>query len=213
MLFRPKRRKVVHLFVEVGPSSGVSHQKINLLVTTSSEDDETFQLLPGQRLRNFSVRLYDLVWSIALPSGAVHCRRFYGSWRKCRWRSPKLFCTRRGVIVPCDTLAQAHLPTLAWRRQEHILSLVWMLCNKQGPPQLLKMLPEPSHTRSICSLRSRHSLQFPLLNSECHLSAFFCTVIPQWNALPSSVALCSSLASFCASLQKFFSKDMFSYGL
>ena len=114
---------------------------------------------------------------------------------------------------PCDTLAQAHLPTLAWRRREHILSLMWMLCNKQGPPQLLAMLPEPSHTRSIRSLRSRHSLQFPLSNSERHLSSFFCTVIPLWNALPSSVALCSSLASFRASLQKFFSQDMFSYGL
>ena len=114
---------------------------------------------------------------------------------------------------PCDTLAPAHLPTLAWRRREHILSLMWMLCNKQGPLQLLAMLPEPLHTRSIRSLRSCHSLQFPLSNSERHLSSFFCTVIPLWNALHSSVALCSSLTSFRASIQTFFSQDMFSYGL
>ena len=57
------------------------------------------------------------------------------------------------------------------------------------------MLPEPSHTRSIRSFLSRHSLQFPLSKSERHF-----TVISLWNALPSSVALCSSLASFRASL-------------
>ena len=57
------------------------------------------------------------------------------------------------------------------------------------------MLPEPSQTRSIRSLLSRHSLQFPLSKGERHF-----TVIPLWKALPSSVALCSSLASFRASL-------------
>ena len=57
------------------------------------------------------------------------------------------------------------------------------------------MLPEPSQTRSICSFLSCHSLQFPLSKSERHF-----TVIPLRKALPSSVALCSSLASFRASL-------------
>ena len=71
---------------------------------------------------------------------------------------------------------------------------MWMLCNKQGPLQLLAMLPEPSHTRSIRSLRSCHSLQFPLSNSERHLSFFF---LYCYSSVEYSTSICSPMQLPC----------------
>ena len=110
-------------------------------------------------------------------------------------------------------LSAAGLPTLAWRRREHCLLLLWKLVNSQGLPQLEALLPAAASSRSVSSLRSAHSLEFPLSSSFRHLSSFFCVTIPLWNALPTHVVSCSSASSFCSAVRKHFCNNKFSFGL
>ena len=109
-------------------------------------------------------------------------------------------------------LSAAGLPTLAWRRREHCLLLLWKLVNSQGQPQLEALLPATASSRSVSSLRSAHSLEFSLSSSSRHLSSFFCVTIPLWNALPTHVVSCSA-SSFCSAVLKHFCNDKFSFGL
>ena len=110
-------------------------------------------------------------------------------------------------------LSAAGLPTLAWRRREHCLLVLWKVRNGQGPPQLEALLPAAASSRSTVSLRSSHSLEFPPSSTSRHLSSFFCKTIPIWNALPSHVVSCGSAASFCRSVRKHFNDDKYTHGL
>lgn len=112
-----------------------------------------------------------------------------------------------------ELLRRVNLPTLAWRRREHRLALMWQLYHGQGPPQLLSLFPQPVSARSTLSLRSPHSLRFPLSSSSRHLSSFLCLSVPEWNALPSDVVLGRSLPVFVSHLRRFFDFDRFSFGL
>ena len=115
---------------------------------------------------------------------------------------------------PSDILAAAHMPTLAWRRRLHCLSLLWQLLHGQGPPQLEGMLPCSAPLFcSSCTLRSGHALEFPLSSTYCHLSSFLCTTIPVWNSLPSDLASACSLSSFRFGTSRHFLADQFTFGL
>ena len=109
--------------------------------------------------------------------------------------------------------AQCNLPTLAWRRRQHRLLLLWKLVNGLGPPQLQALLPTSAANRSQRILRSPHSLEFPQSNSARFLSFFLAVTIPQWNSLPSSSVNSLSPASFLNSLSHHFQSDKFSFGL
>ena len=117
------------------------------------------------------------------------------------------------IQPPTAALSACGLPTLAWRRREHCLVLLWKLTHAQGPPQLETFLPAAAGSRSSCSLRSAHSLEFPLSASSRHLSSFLCVSIPVWNALPSAVVSCSSVPSFCRAVRRHFDNDKYTYGL
>ena len=110
-------------------------------------------------------------------------------------------------------LQKANLPTLAWRRREHCLIVLWKLINNQGPPQLSAALPLSASSRSARVLRSSHSLEFPCSSSSLRLSSFLCFVIPIWNALPSSVVSCTTESSFRSALRTLFSADRFCFVL
>ena len=110
-------------------------------------------------------------------------------------------------------LQQVDLPTLAWRRREHCLLLLWKLLHGQGPPQLASSLPLPASSRSARTLRSGHAMEFPSSQHSLRLTSFLCFVIPIWNVLPASVVSGSRVASFRTALQEFFSADKFSFGL
>ena len=110
-------------------------------------------------------------------------------------------------------LEAANLPTLAWRRREHRLTILWKLINNLGPPQLSRSLPLSASSRSVHSLRAPHRLQFPVSCSSRHLSSFFCVTIPEWNSLPPEIVKCSRVALFISSLRQLFSFDKFSFGL
>ena len=110
-------------------------------------------------------------------------------------------------------LEAANLPTLAWRRREHRLTILWKLINKLGPTQLSHSLPLSASSRSVHSLRAPHRLQFPVSCSSSHLSSFFCVNILEWNSLPPEIVKCSRVALLISSLRQLFSFDKFSFGL
>ena len=114
---------------------------------------------------------------------------------------------------PSSTLSAAGRPTLAWRRREHCLLLLWKLRNGRSPPQLEALLPAEVNSCSTISLRSSHSLEFPLSASSRHLSSFFCKTIPIWNALPPYIVFSCSATSFCHNVRNHFHADKYTLGL
>ena len=119
----------------------------------------------------------------------------------------------RQTSAHTSLLQKANLPTLAWRRREHCLIVLWKLINNRGPPQLSAALPLSASSRLAQVLRSSHSLEFPCSSSSLRLSSFLCFVIPIWNALPSSVVSCTTESSFRSALRTLFSADRFCFGL
>ena len=116
-------------------------------------------------------------------------------------------------LTGSDLLKAANLSTLAWRRREHRLLLLWKVVNGLGPPQISRVLPLSVSARSACSLRAPHRLQFPASSSSRHLSSFLCTTIPEWNSLPAEVADSSSPRQFVSGVRLLFESDRFSFGL
>lgn len=112
-----------------------------------------------------------------------------------------------------DLLEAANLATLEWRRREHRLTILWKLVKNLGPPQLSRSLPLSASSRSDCSLRAPHRLQFPASRSSRHLSSFLCVAIPEWNSLPYATVSCSRASSFVSGLRQLFSSDKFHVGL
>ena len=112
-----------------------------------------------------------------------------------------------------DLLKTVNLPTLAWRRRFHRLTLTWQLYNGLGPPQLLSVFPEPLSVRSYLIHRVPHSLRFPSSSASRHLSSFLCLSVPERNVLPTDVVLSSSLPMFVARLRRVLDFDRFSFGL
>ena len=116
-------------------------------------------------------------------------------------------------LTGSDLLKAANLSTLAWRRREHRLLLLWKVVNGLGPPQISRVLPLSVSARSACSLHAPHRLQFPASSSSRHLSSFLCTTIPEWNSLPAEVADSSSPRQFVSGVRLLFESDRFSFGL
>ncbi len=119
----------------------------------------------------------------------------------------------KGHKTVTDLLTEARLPTLAWRRREHCLGLLWQLYRKQGPPKLQLILPAAVAARASQSLRASHSLRFPTISSRRHLSSFLCHNIPVWNKLPSSIVSCTTLFSFRSAVRSLFFSEMYTFGL
>ena len=119
----------------------------------------------------------------------------------------------RMPVAPSQLLASLGLPTLAWRRRIRRLVIFFNLHIGQGLPQLRKMLSNPASLRSTRALRSAHGYAFPSSSTARHLSSFLCTTIPEWNKLPASVVMCTTVSSFTSSLHILFSTDKFSLGL
>ena len=117
------------------------------------------------------------------------------------------------VYPPSQALSKAGLPTLAWRRREHCLTLMWKIVHSLGPPRLQELLPAAASSRSTRCLRSAHALEFPLSTSARHLSSFFCVTIPTWNSLPSHVVTAPSHTVIRHRLRQHFAADKFTFGL
>lgn len=113
-----------------------------------------------------------------------------------------------------EVLSLLSLPSLAWRRRRQKLYYFWSLKKGLGPPSLALKLPPAISERSSYSLRSSHSSQVPLCSSSKRLSSFLVSSCIIWNSLPASVASTDQSASlFKLSLDKFFEKDRYSFGI
>ena len=95
-----------------------------------------------------------------------------------------------------EVLRQIGWPTLAWRHGRKKLLFLWVLLNKQGPPDLASDLPKFASERADYSLRGPSRLAFPRCLTSQRLKSFLPASIELFNSLPASVSSCSSHSSF-----------------
>ena len=72
---------------------------------------------------------------------AVWCGASKACLKRLEQIQTQLACTFFRVYLPTAALTATDLPTLAWRRREHCLVMLWKLVHSQGPPQLKELLP------------------------------------------------------------------------
>ena len=169
--------------------------------------------LPSGVLRKFFLAFVRprLEYCSAVWGGASPCLVY--RLEKLQLQVARAIARPRMPVAPSQLLASLGLPTLAWRRRIRRLVIFFKLHIGQGPPQLRKMLSNPASLRSTRALRSAHGYAFPSSSTARHLSSFLCTTIPEWNKLPASVVMCTTVSSFTSSLHILFSTDKFSLGL
>ena len=133
--------------------------------------------LPPKAIRRFYLAFFRprLEYCSAVWGGAA--TRTLGKLEKLQLRVARALSSNRN-LHGSELLKTVNLPTLAWRRRFHRLTLMWQLYNGLGPPQLLSVFPEPLSVRSSLIHRVPHSLRFPSLSTSRHLSSFFVLVCP-----------------------------------
>ena len=72
---------------------------------------------------------------------------------------------RRHESTYSDRLRLLNLPTLAWRRRIHQLSMFWRLVNGHSPPELADQLPKMCKDRCSYDLSRPLNFQLPLSHS------------------------------------------------
>ena len=113
----------------------------------------------------------------------------------------------------CDLLEQLNWPTLAWRRRQQCLLLLWRLMHHQGPPKLEALIPPTADARTHYALRKSQTIAFPHCTTHAHNSSFLPATIALWNDLPASIQSSKSLHSFRSALSHHFRNNRFTFGL
>ena len=120
---------------------------------------------------------------------------------------------RRHESTYSDRLRLLNLPTLAWRRRIHQLSMFWRLVNGHGPPELADRLPKMCKDRCSYDLSRPLNFQLSLSHSGALSRSFIVSACIVWNGLPLAVQKCSSLPLFVKMVSQFFDVDRFVFGL
>ena len=119
---------------------------------------------------------------------------------------------QRAKLSDSVVLEKLEWPTLAWRRRQSLLCLLWQLKHGLGPSKLAALLPAPTSVRAPYTLRKPDSIAFPLCTSQLHGKSFLPESIALWNALPANLQSSSSLPFFVVSSIVIFSQIALSLG-
>ena len=117
---------------------------------------------------------------------------------------------------PSLLLKHHDLPTLAWRRRQQRLVLLWKLLNGCGPPDLIDQLPPLQRHRISAaqySLRRPYSVTQLRPRTAHEASSWLCQAITEWNQLLVSAQSATSLSTFKQLCCVSFSSDRFTFGV